>query len=92
MTVSLVESNIPSPTTAINESNIRPKKPHSTNAIRRCFKKPIPSALTLKGITKKRRTKYSVSPCKNLVFNAGARVTKRGVSRQCSTYAEGKDW
>jgi hypothetical protein len=81
MAVSLVESNIPSPTTAINESNIRPKKPHRTNAIRRCFKKPIPHALTLKGITKKRRTKCSASPCKSLVFNAGARVTKRGVSR-----------
>ena len=53
MTVSLVESNIPSPTTAINESNIRPKKPYSTNAIRRCFKKPTPHALRLKGITKK---------------------------------------
>ena len=55
MTVSLVESNAPSPTIAINESSIRLTKPNSTNSVRQSLKKPIPNALALKGIIKNER-------------------------------------
>ena len=55
MTVSLVESNAPSSTTAINESSIRLTKPNSNNSVRQSLKKPIPNALALKGIIKNER-------------------------------------
>jgi|AOAMet1_18_M0_10_1038524.scaffolds.fasta_scaffold81703_1 hypothetical protein len=88
MAVSLVESNAPSPTTAINESSIRLTKPNSTNSVRQSLKKPIPNALALKGIIKNGRN--IMFYFYKSVFNAGTRTAKRGVSGQYCAQAKEK--